>query len=169
MTEIRLVGRAAASDRPLYFVRIEDVDDQPTCLPEGVRPFVVFTALDARRASDERLKSFARTWLDFGCAWSCSWGPGSERVEFAFDQAEIAIEPFVTPWFTDSLCVTTSHETESLDDALWFAVFGTSPSYGKYGALFAVVEKEWADEIEARLADSETWSAKLLAEEEKGV
>jgi hypothetical protein len=61
--------------------------------------------------------------------------------------------------------VTTSHETESLDDAPWFAVFATSPSHGECGAMFAVVENEWAEEIEARLADSEGWSAKLLAEE----
>jgi hypothetical protein len=165
MTEIRLIGRSTASDRPLYLVRIEDVDDQPKCLPERVRPFVLFTALDATRVSDERLKSFARTWLEFGCAWLCSWGPESERVEFAFDQAEIDIEPFKKSWFAESMCVTTSHETDSLDDALWFAVFATAPRYGEYGAVVTVAEDDWAEEIEARLADTKTWAAKHLAEE----
>ncbi|MDX6399546.1 MAG: hypothetical protein QOF27_152 [Gaiellaceae bacterium] len=63
------------------------------------------------------------------------------------------------------MCVTTSHETESLDDALWFAVFATAPRYGEYGAVFTVAEDDWAEEIEARLADTETWAAKHLAEE----
>jgi hypothetical protein len=168
MTEVRLVGQSTAPDRLLYVVRVEDLDDLPESVPDGARPSVVFTALNAGRVSDERLKGFARRWLELGCAWACSWGPDSERVELAFDlsvvDAELAGKPFLPE------CITTSHETDSLDDALWFAVSAAFPAYGDFGAVVAVAESEWAEEIEVRFANSATWREKLFgAEEEKDV
>lgn len=164
MSEVRLVGRSTAPDRPLYVLRLDALDELPESLPDGAAPFVMFTALNARGFSEERLKRFAAAWLELGCAWACSWGPDADRVELAFDlaivDAELAGKPFVPE------CVTTSHETDSLDDALWFAVYTAFPASGDdFGAVVAVAESEWAEEIEVRLADSTPWNDKLLAED----
>ena len=60
--------------------------------------------------------------------------------------------------------MTSSHETDSLDDALWFAVYGAD-----FGCedMVAVSEGDWAEHIEVCLTHSETWGDKLLAAEEE--
>ena len=140
------------------------MEDWPTQLEEPARPFVVFTAFDAKRLSDDELLRFARQLLDQGCVYACSWGPDAGRVEMAFDEAvvtaELAGQPYVEE---DDVVMTTSDEDESLDDALWFAVHTHNPpSYKDGGVLVAISEDTWADEIESRLADAEQWSTRLL-------
>ena len=61
-------------------------------------------------------------------------------------------------------CVTTSHETDSLDNALWFAVYAADP---ECDAMVAVAESNWVEQIEVCLADSKTWSDKLVAGQEE--
>ena len=82
----------------------------------------------------------------------------------AFDEAvvtaELAGQPYVEE---DDVVMTTSDDDESLDDALWFAVFTAyPPSYKDGGVLVAISEDTWAGEIESRLAYAEQWSTRLL-------
>jgi hypothetical protein len=165
MNEVRLVGQAQdvrGTGRRLFVVRIENLGDLPEGLPVGVRAFVLFTAVDGTAASEQQLKDFARRWLELGCVWACSWGPDAGRMELAFDLVEVDAELAGERLRFD--CVTTSHETESLDDALWFAVHAAEL---ECDAMVAVAEGNWAEQIEVRLSDGKTWSHKLLAAEEE--
>jgi hypothetical protein len=171
MTEIRLIGETR-DRRQLYLAQLARLEDWPTRLEEPSRPFVVFTAFDATRLTDDELLHFARQLLGQGCVYANSWGPGAQRVENAFDEAVVSAELAGQPYAADDdVVMTTSDEDESLDDALWFAVFTAYPAYAKdgEGALVAISEHTWAGEIEARLADAEQWNARLLeAEDESG-
>jgi hypothetical protein len=169
VTEIRLVGETR-DRRQLYLAQLTRLEDWPTELEEPARPFVVFTAFDAKHLTDDELLRFARQLLGQGCVYACSWGPEALRLHNAFDEAainaELAGQPYVDE---DDVVMTTSDEDESLDDALWFAVFTAYPAYGEGAAVLAISEPTWAGEIESRLADAEQWSARLLeAEEESG-
>jgi hypothetical protein len=169
VTDIRVVG-ATRDRRQLYLAQLTRLEDWPTQLEEPARPFVVFTAVDAKPLTDDELLQFARKLLDQGCVYACSWGQEALRVENAFDfasvDAQLAGQPYVAE---DDVVMTTSHEDESLDDALWFAVFTAYLAHEEVTAVLAISERTWADEIESRLADVEQWSARLLdAEEERG-
>jgi hypothetical protein len=61
--------------------------------------------------------------------------------------------------------MTTWHERESLDDALWFAVFTAFPPEGEAPAVLAVCDPEWSGEIESRFSNSEEWNAQVLRAE----
>ena len=163
MTDIRLIGESLG--RQLYVARLSNLDDWPTQFDEPVRPFVVFTALDAKGLTDVELREFARMLLDQGCVYTCSWGTDAKRVETAVDlvamEAALAGQPYV-----EDVVMTTSHEDESLDEALWFAVFVAYPSDFEAQAVLVISEDKWAGEIESRLADSERWSARVEAEGE---
>jgi hypothetical protein len=169
LTDIRLVGETR-DRRQLYLAGLTKLDDWPTQLEEPARPFVVFTAVDAKPLTYDELLQFARQLLDQGCVYACSWGPEALRLHNAFDDAainaQLAGQPYVDK---DAVVMTTSHEDESLDDALWFAVFTAYPAYDEVAAVLVISEPRWAGEIESRLADAEQWSARLLeAEEERG-
>lgn len=167
MTDIRLIGKSPAPGRQLYVARLSKLDDWPARFDEPVRPFVVFTALDAKRLTDVELREFARMLLDQGCVYTCTWGKDAGRVENAFDlvatDAGLAGRPYV-----EDVVMTTSHEDESLDDALWFAVFAAYPPDVEAQAVLVISEDKWAGEIESRLADSERWSARVVEAEGEG-
>ena len=54
----------------------------------------------------------------------CAWGPASGQVEEAFDYATFLPEMGEPLPFT---LMTTSHESEELDEALWFAFYNAVP------------------------------------------
>jgi len=60
----------------------------------------------------------ARAWIDAGASYVCAWGPDSPTVEETFDYASFLPELGEPISFT---LMTTSHPSESLEDALWFA------------------------------------------------
>ena len=165
-TEISLVGRSTLGPL-LYLARMSDPEEWPAQLDESIRPFVAFTALDARRLSDEKLESFARTLLDPGCVYACAWGPEAGRVETAFDVVAVDAALEGRP-YVDDVVMTTSHDDESLDSALWFALFAAFPPDLEARAILAITDDEWYDQIERRLADTDQLDADVLAEDEDG-
>jgi hypothetical protein len=164
MTEIRLIGSSIQPARGLYSARLTDLGKPEFFVDQLIKPFVAFTALDARRYSDEQLRAFAKAVLDQGCVYVCAWGPESGRVETAFDEvaadAELAGEPYA------SIVMTTSHD-ESLDAALRYSVFAALPPDAEARAVVALSEDRWADEIEPRFADSERLNADVLSADEE--
>jgi hypothetical protein len=159
MTETRLVGEMVAPDRRLYVASFSGVEDWPRTLNEPERPFMVFTALDARLITDDELRRLARALIDQGCVFSCSWGPDEDRVEKAFDLAADDAEQAGGPPASDFW---STSDNESLDDALWYAAFTPGSEDDPVGALLAVAEDTWLGEIEARLSDWQRWSARVL-------
>jgi hypothetical protein len=60
----------------------------------------------------------ARAWVDAGACYVCAWGLASARIEETFDYASYLPELGEPLPYT---LMTTSHENESLEEALWFA------------------------------------------------
>ena len=160
MAGLRPIGRSIGPDRDLYIGSLADAAETQS----WPQRFVAFTALDAAALTDEQLCRFARRLLGNGCIYSCSWGPESGRVETAFDvetaRAEVAGRPYADP------VMTTSHEDEALDEALWFALFAAFPPDGDAGAVVTIVDDRWRAEVEIRLADSERFNADVMARDE---
>ena len=66
----------------------------------------------------------ARRWVDAGASYVCCWGPDAESHEETFDYAAFL------PALGDPLpctLMTTSHGNERFEEALWFALWNTSP------------------------------------------
>jgi hypothetical protein len=167
LTGIRLIGEI--HDRRLYLAHLARLEDWPTRVEEPARPFVVFTAFDATRLTDDELLNFARLLLEQGCVYACSWGPEALRFHNAFDEAAITAELAGKPYVDEGdVVMTTSHNDESLDDALWFAVFSAYPAYGEITGVLAISEQTWAGEIESRFSDAEQWNERLLEAEDGG-
>lgn len=89
----------------------------------------------------------ARAWIDAGAAYVCAWGPHATDVEETFDYAAFLPEVGGPLPFT---LMTTSHQTEELSEALWFAFHNAMPPDDLGHALESVVIVVDSDELEAR-------------------
>jgi len=163
MTDLRIVGRDG--ERALCVVEADDVPRLQLVVPAELKPFVMFSAFDARDATDDELTRFALRVLEQGCAYACAWGEEAGRVHRAFDWVIVEAELAGRPYVPDVL-MTTSHEDESLDDALWFAVTAFPPALDAR-ALVAICDRRHSADVTMRLSDSERWNEELSRRDEE--
>jgi hypothetical protein len=146
-------------DRQLFSLRVETpAEAQGALRALPARRFVLFLAWDARNASDETVLQLARALVIDGLAYLVAWGPDCERIHDLFDviDAEKNME-------TDTVIMTTWHSKESLEEALWFALFSAwpAPPYDQdcsATVAVAIANSSWGDAIERYLADVKSLS-----------
>jgi hypothetical protein len=96
-----------------------------TALATCSGPFVLFVAFDVAGEPHSELTEVASRVLQRGATYVCCWGAGCELLHDAFDEVA-AVRP--RPPGPDGVVMTTWHDDESLEDALWFAVRAAFPS-----------------------------------------
>ena len=68
----------------------------------------------------------ARRWVEAGVGYMCAWGPASSELDDLFDYATFLPELGTPLPFT---LMTTWHDKEELEEALWFAFYSaTAPN-----------------------------------------
>jgi hypothetical protein len=79
--------------------------------------FGLFLAADAREVKALDIGRLAQALVPRGLAYLCAWGPDCERVHDCFDEVlnESVLEPT-----EDNVVMTTWHDDESLEEALWY-------------------------------------------------
>jgi len=142
--EVRLVGRNEQAQMDLYLSVVQDFKKWSPDLSR-LRPFVAVLALDAEQEEDETLERLASHLIAAGCQYVCTWGPGCVWLHHVTDDVWIRENPQAAllgrswrPWewtrgrrearrraVNDAYVDTTAHEDDTLDEALWFAVFNT--------------------------------------------
>ncbi|HTR43632.1 MAG TPA: hypothetical protein VMH87_18630, partial [Pseudomonadales bacterium] len=121
--------------------------------------FVAFVTADATRVDAIVLANFCRKLVQAGCVYFCAWGPDCERVHDIFDELIFNTDPVI---------MTTWHDKESLDSALWFFLFSAFPDDG-YGTVqsevaISIGNPAWGKQIRHNLADIESFDKKMLQE-----
>lgn len=145
-------GTNPSSDRPLYSENVADF----AALAEISLPSahtVVLLAADAREVPAEVIAGVAKRLLDLGLIYVCVWGPDCERVHDIFDEVHVG-DGCTEPDFT---LMSTWHEDESLDEAVWFFTqcafpLDTEIETTSYVAI-SVERTDWAGVIDAALSD----------------
>jgi AmiR/NasT family two-component response regulator len=126
-------------------------DEWPRDLKLPSQHFCLLLVSDAQGVSQQVIDNFVNGALDAGCVYSCAWGPACARVEMSFDGrwVERNIED-INP--DTPVLMTTSHERDSLDDALQFLTVVAWPDHAFAAtcgtALVAVIgNDEWVAAI----------------------
>jgi hypothetical protein len=143
---IELIGVESVNERALYVTELPSLDEWPERIEEPVPHFVAFVAADAASVDDEALHAFARKLAAQGAVYVCAWGPGCERLHDAIDA--VAPAGVVTTW----------HADDTLDEALWFALFASSPHASwveTTDSVLAIVvgDPRWAAQVRGRLGN----------------
>ena len=137
--------------RDLFLIPLLSWDDWPRDLELPSRHFCLLSVGDAQGTAQEVIDNFIDGALDAGCVYSCAWGPDCARVELSFDlrwvQRNIEDINSGAP-----VLMTTSHERDTLEDALEFLTVVAVPDDAFVAtcgtALVAVVgNDEWVTAI----------------------
>jgi hypothetical protein len=143
--------------RELFSLQLASSAELPARLELPPGHFACLLAWDASRASTHSVSSLVERLLRSGASYFVCWGPDSERVESIID--EITADPgndFGVP--DDSCIMTTSHDTESLEDALAFFLTSAWPEdryvdSTRAALAISIGSSKWAQEISAALAN----------------
>lgn len=152
MPQIQHMGRPESCQRELFSLALPDFQSLPDSLSFPTRHFIAFVAADSTGVDAAVLAEFSRKLLRAGCVYLCCWGEACDRVHDIFDEECFDIVPLI---------ITTSHLTDSLDEALWFFVFNVYP-YEDYwdtsatALAISIGRPDWHAHIRQRLGDLES-------------
>jgi hypothetical protein len=115
--------------RRIYSLSAATLDDLPQAIATtSEQHFVLFLAWDAHGVPDETVIGFAQSLIRRGLAYIVAWGPDCERVHDLFDHVDIEENPEPNAPGMDTVIMSTWHDTESLEKALWFSLYSAYPA-----------------------------------------
>jgi hypothetical protein len=146
MNSVSALQDNAENGRTFHVMRVERLVELSKPLAVDSSGFVLFLALDARALSNEEIRSTARCLLDMGCAYLSVWGPDCERVHDQFDLERDPNEQ------RDYTVMTTWHDKDPIEKALWFSLTCAWPADGMLSAYqhwvgVSVGSNEWEQRI----------------------
>lgn len=116
----------------------------------------------------DSISAFAQRLLHSGGTYFVCWGPDAERVESIIDA--LTAYPGNDFGVPDDACImTTSHDTESLEEALWFFLTSAWPDdhyvdSTRAALAISIGSTKLAQEISAALADVRNFVANTSTE-----
>ncbi len=153
-----ILERADLHGRRLASLALPDLDAlQFDHLLPGAH-LICLLACDARALDTRVVRLTITTLLDRGLVYLVAWGPDCKRVH------DLTAEEFIRRELEAGhqlpLVMTTSHDDESLADALWFFLNAAFPAdeYAETATTLlaiAVGDAMWAEEIQRALATAE--------------
>jgi hypothetical protein len=151
-----------SNQKPFLVLRLDSLK-WPRDIQIPVKRFRLFVAADASHANVDALSDFALSALQAGMVYFCSWGPDCERFHDIVD--EVAVEDAIGERLyvgkhPSDVIMTTSHDDEPLEEALYFFTNCTCPTAGfetnsNFWVAVCVDNSEWAATIERHLRDAD--------------
>ena len=129
MHSLVLENEEGPLDRRIYSLSTETHEELHDAIAAASQHhFVLFLAWDARGVPDQTVISFARSLVRSGLAYIVAWGPDCERVHDLFDEVDIQENPESNAPGTDTVIMSTWHDTQPLEEALWFSLHSAYPA-----------------------------------------
>ena len=140
------------STRRWLVTHFADTSELASQFEQPAASFVFLLALDASSVSDAELRTAATAVLKKGARYACCWGPAAERAHTAFDLASADLD-----LNAKTVIMTTAHEDEPLEEAVWFATHAAYPAPGYEDAFDVVVcasvaHEEWFEAMKTYLS-----------------
>lgn len=163
-SRVQAHGRQKSSEREILSLAVPHIERLPQTLGFNSQHCVLFLAVDATSLADDKLFSLVDWVMDQGAVYVCVWGAGCEHVHDVID--ETIVEAIVKLGQMESdgtIIMTTWHDDESLEEALWFALNSAIPASAyseSCGAVVAVSigNEQWETRISTYLSNPEQWS-----------
>ena len=106
-------GNDCPSERPIYSLALEHIDELPTLSIGESNHFVCCIFSVWKHYTDDQIKQLGKSLILQGCTYFNIWGPGCERAHDLIDNADLELHP-EGPW-----AMTNWHSKEPLANALW--------------------------------------------------
>jgi hypothetical protein len=148
---IQFIRNDNLTGRDLFFLPLNSSNDIPETIKLSSENFVCFIAWDSQKSSVEEISKLLEIIIKNGAAYICSWGPDCGRVHDIADEIDsYPFKEFGSP--EDSVIMTTDHQSESLEEAMFFFLSTTSPDeyYEKScnsSLAISIGNKDWNESI----------------------
>jgi hypothetical protein len=131
-------------------VYVEKIEQLTRRFEPSEKCFTLLLAWDAPTEDQTQLRGIMQPLVDRGLVYFCAWGQGCQAVHDAVDMCDIERENHAAK--PELFIMTTWHDDEPLEDAVWFfkelalpdETHGV-PSFDRFAV--AVGNLEWADTI----------------------
>ncbi len=165
MCRIERLGRDEVTDRDLFFLKLPRIESLPDSFNLPSPHFAGFLAWDPRGVPVSVIDAAAKKLLAAGAVYVCAWGPDCERVHDIVDEVSVELD---LETGSESTIMTTQHDREPLDEALFFLLRCAIPDEKFHDTCrsslgIAVGNDEWAERIRSCLAKPEEFLDELLA------
>ena len=162
MSGLQRCGKDTVNERELYFLSVQDLNDIPDDIPLSSPNFACLLVWDSRNANVEEISSVIRPILECGCSYFCFWGPDYKRVDDIIGEINSTSSVDLdSPG--ESFIMTTWHNDEKLQEALWFFLNETWPDefyeMTTLSSLAIVIgNQEWAEIVKDALSEPRRFS-----------
>jgi hypothetical protein len=165
MGSLERVGYDDVSERELFVLELETLEDFPQDLSLPTRRFVCVLAWDASKVTTDQIAALARQLLHRGAAFVCAWGPDCRRVHDIIDSVQVGSSPSQR---LDPVVMTTWHDDEPLAQAVRFSLIawpdeGVEDDCGSTLGI-AIGSMTWAREIRTAFSDPRGFVRKVDSE-----
>ncbi|MCO6511076.1 MAG: hypothetical protein J5I65_09810 [Aridibacter famidurans] len=162
------------SNRDLYLVSLSDSNALQRIELPGSRYFFLLIVWHSAGADVDELFHIAETALKSGCVYVCTFGKGCESLHDILDETVVAWEtipedrPIDTGNWDENHIMTTWHDDELLEDAIWFFLNNTFVDEGltkdcRAGVVLAIgASPEEEMKIRSALTQPEEFSAEWV-------
>lgn len=152
----------AATPYPLYSASVVRIDELIE-LKYPSKYFTLLLAADFRKIENDLIIEIAKKLIYKGLAYICTWGPECKNAHGAFDIANVLWEEENGKKFH---VMSTWHDDESLEEALWFCIFNATvdDEYWDHCSTIAVAinEKNWTETIDFSLTDVSAFDDRIV-------
>jgi hypothetical protein len=125
--------------QPTKVLLLKSLSELAKSIPRTQPNLLVLLGCDARALRDVDILAALRQMFEQGIVYLCCWGSDCERVHDLADQLTLH-------QLGDDLVLTTWHDDESLDEAIWFLIHCAEPAnekvHSKCDQVVAIVNDE---------------------------
>jgi hypothetical protein len=112
---------------PVFSTQVKELAQLPAVLVAPSPRFILLVAADTSGFGGAELVDLAGSILATGATYVCCWGPDCERFHDCFDESETLRTLDAEE---DRVVMTTWHDSETLEEAIWFATHSAFPDAG---------------------------------------
>lgn len=161
---MKRLGNLSTNDCPLYFAFVPDFAGLAELHLPSAHTVLLIVA-DSGDVPSSVVGDAAERLFAGGLAYVCVWGPDCGRVHDIFDETHVG-DGSIEPQFS---FMSTSHDDESLDEALFFFLRCAIPIEADLAAASYVAvtvgRPDWAAAVQHALADADAFVSRMLADE----
>jgi len=146
---------------PVYYCHIERLAELKT-LDYPSRFFTILLCANFEQETVDSLSSLTNILIEKGNLYFCAWGPGCERAHDIYDETLVERE---LNGGKELLVMTTWHDDEPLEEALWFMLFCAMVEDEKWdncsSIIITVGNNQWRQKVESYVSDISTFNDRM--------
>ena len=164
---MRPFGKNPSTGLQVFALHAESLREAVAKLSLPTQSFIALIACDSAQLAVDEIGEFAIGLMEQGAIYICCWGKGCERFHDIIDEIWVVreMDGKYGAVAKDSTLMTTWHNDESLDEALWFLLSCARSPDDKMESCSTIVitirNESWESNVVSRLENMEQFQNEI--------